>query len=183
MKFTVTVGEKEIRVIAWLLQTRSNTHRGVFLRTAAVALVVVLVFLYDLFFYDARTTAQWVVLLILTVLCIGQTIAVNMGMVDYIKIAKKRAKSMIGEPIEYSFGTKGIWCETDKVMDMKEWDEIREWGEYDGCIFIMFRSNDAIIFDQDKYTEESMNSLKELLRSKGKFVQKNSEKCDSMKLE
>lgn len=50
MKFTVTLGEKEIRVIAWLLQTRSNTHRGVFLRTAAVALVVALVFYMTCFF-------------------------------------------------------------------------------------------------------------------------------------
>ncbi len=183
MRFVVTLEEKELRVIAWLLQTRSNTHRGVFLRTAAVASVVALVFLYDLFFYDARTTAQWVVLLILTVLCIGQTIAVHMGMIDYMKIAKRRAKAMIGVPIEYSFGNKGIWCETDKVMDIKEWSEIREWGEYEGCIFIMFRSNDAIIFDQDKYTDESMDSLKELLSSRGEYYQKNSKKCDTLKIE
>ena len=166
MTVYVTLEEKDIETIAWLLETRSKTHLHVFWKACILSIIVTGVFIYNVGFYEERTTAQWVILLLLAVVCIGKSVLSYRGMIDYLKIAKKRTKPLLKKTISYTFLDEGILCENGNKREKLMWKDIKEWGVHNGYIFIMLQSNDAIIFDQREYEHEQMLQLKELLERK-----------------
>lgn len=166
MTVYVTLEEKDIEIIAWLLETRSKTHLHVFWKACILSIIVAGVFIYNVCFYEMRTTPQWVILLILVAVCIGKSILSYRGMIDYLKIAKRRTKPLLKKTISYTFLDEGILCENGNKREKLMWKDIKEWGVHNGYIFIMLQSNDAIIFDQREYEHEQMLQLKELLDRK-----------------
>lgn len=93
MTFRVIFEKKDLEIIAWLLQTRSKTHMQVFRKAIVMALIVTCVLAYDVFFYEMRTTAQWVILLILDSACVIKAVFA------YKKVNRERK---VGYPVHPS---------------------------------------------------------------------------------
>ena len=145
MTLYATLKEKDVEIIAWLLQTKSKTHMHVFLKACLLSIIVTGVFVYDVCFYKMRTTPQWVTLLLLTVVCIGKSIISYRGMIDYSKIAKKRTKPLLNKTIGYTFSEENIVCENGNKREKLLWKDIKEWGMHEGYLFVILQSNDAFI--------------------------------------
>ena len=148
MTLYATLKEKDVEIIAWLLQTKSKTHMHVFLKACLLSIIVTGVFVYDVCFYKMRTTPQWVTL------------------IDYSKIAKKRTKPLLNKTIGYTFSEENIVCENGNKREKLLWKDIKEWGMHEGYLFVILQSNDAFIFDQSQYGYEQMLQFKELLARK-----------------
>lgn len=166
MKFDMVLEEKDVEMIAWLLQTRSKTHMQILGRILFVTIIVIGALLYDIFFYDERTKTQWMVLSVLAVICVIKSVLTYRGMIDYLKIAKKRTKPILKKKIRYVFSKDGIQCETGLKENFISWRDVKEWGKYKEYIFIMLRSNEAIILNQDRFEASEILQLKALLAEK-----------------
>lgn len=166
MDFFVNYGEKEMEVIAWLLKTRTKTNVKEFCKGFIAGVFVLGALIYDLFFYSNKTTAQWVTLLILVILCMGKAILGLMGIVDYKGIAESKNRRFKGKSVRYTFGEEEIICSSDMGKSLKKWSDVIEWGEYNGCVFLMLKSNDAIIINEDASEMNEIEELKKMLRQK-----------------
>ena len=88
MKFVTTIGNKELETLAWLLETKTKVHNVEFYKGIFLSLIVLAVTVYNIGFYDASTTAQKCILIILSILCIAKTVLCKVGKIDYLAIAK-----------------------------------------------------------------------------------------------
>lgn len=166
MEFAVTLEKKEISVIGWMLKNRTKTHIIEGCKGLVLGLIVLAVTVYNIFFYEEKTTAQVVILVMLTVLCFGRMTLAWMKMINYEAIAERKNKSVKGKTAYYSFTEEGVTCSSENGSETIVWEDFTEWGEYNDCTFAMFKGGIVIILDHRKYEKENIEELKTLLRNK-----------------
>lgn len=166
MDFAVTLEKKEMEVIAWMLKTRTKTHIIEACKGLVLGLIVLAVEIYNIFYYEESTAAQVIILTILAVVCFGKTVLSYLKMINYNAIAERKNKTLKGKTVTYSFKDEGVFCGSEGGTESIEWAKFTEWGEYNGCVFVMFGGGVIIILDEEKYDKEVMKELKQLLMQK-----------------
>ena len=166
MKFTVTLEKKEMEVLAWMLKTRTKTHIFEAGKGLVLGLIVLAVTLYNIFLYEESTTAQVVILVLLTLVCFGKMALAGMKMLNYDGIAERKNKSVKGKAAYYAFDETGVTCSSENGSESMEWDKFEEWGEYNDCTFVLFKGGVVIILDHEKHEQEKIEALNRLLAQK-----------------
>lgn len=166
MEFTVTLEKKEMEVLAWMLKTRTKTHIFEAGKGLVLGLIVLAVTLYNIFLYEESTTAQVVILVLLTLVCFGKMALAGMKMLNYDGIAERKNKSLKGKAAYYAFDETGVTCSSENGSETMGWDKFDEWGEYNDCTFVLFKGGIVIILDHEKHEKEKIETLKILLRNK-----------------
>ncbi len=166
MEFVVILEKKEMSVIGWMLKTRTKTHIFEASKGLVLGLIVLAVTIYNIFFYEESTTAQVVILVILTLLCFGRMTLAWMKMLNYDGIAERKNKSVKGKAAQYTFCETGVTCSSENGSETMDWDQLTEWGEYNGCTFVLFKGGVVIVLDHEKHEKEKMEELHCLLNEK-----------------
>ena len=166
MEFEVSMGEREIKVAAWMLKTKSKANMAEFWKAVILEVVVLSVCIYNVFFYDNSTAAQKIILIILAVVCMVKAVLCKMKKINFVALAEKKNKHLKGKSYTCVFKDENVLCIGQKGTDTMEWSELTEWGEKNGCVYIIFKSGNTIILDEEKYDEQRMNDLKHLLDEK-----------------
>lgn len=160
MKFKTKIGERELEVMAWLLEHKTKVRNSEFYKGIVLTLVVLAVCVYDIFFYDQATASQKWILFFMTVACITKTVLCKLGKTDYLAIAKQKNKKMIGKVFTCTFDEAGVEIDDGKRTESISYQDLEEWGEYKGCIYILFSKGAVIILDKAKQEEKEIESLK-----------------------
>ena len=166
MEFAVTLEKKEMEVVAWMLKTRTKTHIIEACKGIVLGFIVLGVELYNIFIYEDSTAAQIIILSILAAACIVKAVLSWRKRLNYRGIAEKKNKSIKGRTAHYTFHEEGVLCSVSGIEEFFDWTKFTEWGEYNGCVFIMFGGGIIIILDEEKYGQDAIWELKSLLMQK-----------------
>lgn len=161
MKFEAKIGEKELKVLAWLLEHKTKMRNTEFYKGVLLTCVVLLVCIYDMFFYSEATSAQKWILIIMTIACAARTIACKLGKQDYMEIARHKNRKMIGKAFVCTFNDDSVEIDDGKRTETMKYDDLDEWGEYNGCIYLLFSKGAVIVLDKAKQEEKSIERLRE----------------------
>lgn len=163
MEFVTSIGDKELETLAWLIKTKTKTHNVEFYKGIALSIVVLTVTIYNIFFYNDSTTAQKWILIILSVICIAKTVLCKIGKIDYLASAKQKNKKMRNKQIICFFENDRVIVKTGERSEDFRYEDLKEWGEYQQCVYLLFHNGAAVVINKEKQIKEDVEELKEFL--------------------
>ena len=163
MKFVTSIGDKELETLAWLIKTKTKAHNVEFYKGIILSSAVLAVTIYNIFFYNDSTTAQKWILIILSVICIAKTVLCKIGRIDYLTLAKQKNKKMKNKEVVCIFENDHVIVKTGNQSEEFRYADLKEWGEYQQCIYLLFNNGAAVVINEEKQNKADVEKLKELL--------------------
>ena len=163
MEFVTSIGDRELETLAWLLKTKTKVHNVEFYKGIVLSIAVLAVTIYNIFFYNDSTNAQKWILSILSAICIAKTVLCKIGKIDYLAIAKQKNKKIKNKEVVCIFEHDHMIVKTSNQSENFLYADLKEWGEYQQCVYLLFRNGAAIVINEETQAEENIKKLKDLL--------------------